>query len=255
MQLDLTPYEDKIAAYKNVAPSYLYKWQRCPRMFFYSRIAKEQDRGKVSDVLVFGNMVHYAMEEYFERRCDGHEAFCNTYHKMAEKYDPLMLAKNVEKARFAFEWCAWTVYKMITERKVIYLSEQMFKATTPQGNGISGRVDFTIYYPDEMKFFVIDFKGGFKVPDPEQLIFYKWWIKDRWPKTKEVRLVYLWFAKCQIHEATVTEEAEAKLDAEVGSMLADIHSGKFDPIKGNHCRWCGFKYLCPLFGGKNGRRG
>lgn len=244
--------ELKYKPYRAVAPSYLSMFERCPRQFRYARMDYFKSSSADSEVLVFGNFVHYAMEEYLNGGCDSNVAFIRTHcERILPRYDANLVAKVFERARRAYNWVVKEVDGILSSDRTEYISEMKYLAENPFGDSISGRMDLLVYFPDKNKIKVYDFKGTYRVPSDEQLIFYYWAAKHYWPKV-DVDLFYLWFTKRLYKKALVTDSVEASISKRIKAVMASVGRGEFPTKKGKHCSWCGHKARCPEFGGNDG---
>jgi len=86
------------------------------------------------------------------------------------------------------------------------------------------------------------------VPEDDQLVFYIWAVRDTWPNAKVVNASYIWFKERYFRQALIDDAMELRMRHRVWNMLDSVNKGKFEPVKGKHCSYCGFKRLCPLFG-------
>jgi len=241
----------KHKSYKAVAPTYLIMYERCPFQFKCARVDRVESDSEDSEILVFGNFVHYAMELYLAGGVSANDAFVRTHcERILTRYDPLLVAKAFDKAKRAYDWTVKQVTIILDSDETVYLSEMMFNCKNRFGVGISGRLDLGVYFPAKNVFKVYDFKGTYKVPSDDQLIFYYWGVKDKWPSV-DVDLFYLWFTKRLYKKAMVNEAVEFALNERIVSMLSSVQAGDFPARKGKHCSWCGFKKYCPLFGGSH----
>ncbi|MFL5798241.1 MAG: ATP-dependent helicase [Actinomycetota bacterium] len=113
---------------------------------------------------------------------------------------------------------------------------------------LSGRID-AIYGVPEGAWEVVDYKTG-RRPDPGdpltrlQLDVYALACTTVWSKRPEdLRLVYL-YLRTGDEDSWPAEDPDATR-ARVASSLAGMAAGGFDPVPGDHCRWCDFQSFCP----------
>ena len=113
---------------------------------------------------------------------------------------------------------------------------------------LSGRID-AIYGTPEGAWEVVDYKTG-RRPDPGdpltrlQLDVYALACTTVWGRRPEdLRLVYL-YLRTGDEDSWPAEDPDATR-ARVAASLAGMAAGGFDPVPGEHCRWCDFQSFCP----------
>jgi len=245
--------KQKRKPFNAVAPTYLAMYERCPRQFRYARLDGEEDRSVETEPQVFGNFVHYAMDFYLGQRMEVHAAFLRAYQeRMIVEHTAALVGRVLAKARKAFEWTAAQMYRAITkEPNTIYIPEFYYTGQGLEGEPISGRIDLLVFFPSTRSFHVYDYKGGRRIPDADQLVFYKWGVQHYWPSAKQVGASFVWFWKEYIKTVRFTESLERHVSERIKKMLAGVAAEQFPTDKGTHCRWCGFRHLCPEFGGRD----
>ncbi|MFM8999682.1 MAG: ATP-dependent DNA helicase [Actinomycetota bacterium] len=112
---------------------------------------------------------------------------------------------------------------------------------------VSGRIDAIFGAPDGA-WEVVDWKTG-KRPDADdptarmQLDLYALACIDVWRKRPEdltLTYVYLRTGEAVTHPVEDATAIRARVEAE----LAQIETGRFDPVVGPQCRWCDFRTFC-----------
>ncbi|NQS88974.1 PD-(D/E)XK nuclease family protein [Patescibacteria group bacterium] len=117
--------------------------------------------------------------------------------------------------------------------------------------GILDRLDWN----DKTDMFEIhDYKATNKLMTQEeadndpQLGLYHVALKEKWPDTKEVKLVWhsLLFNKELV--STRTEQQLIELQAKIAEKVQEIEScDVFTPLKTALCNWCDFQNICPMW--------
>ncbi len=117
-----------------------------------------------------------------------------------------------------------------------------------EGHVLSGRID-AIYGDPNGAWEVVDYKTG-RRPDPGdpltrlQLDVYALACTTVWGKAADdLTLVYLYLGEGA--EDAWPAEDPAVTRTRVAETLAGMAAGEFDPIPGDHCRWCDFRAFCP----------
>jgi DNA helicase-2/ATP-dependent DNA helicase PcrA len=117
-----------------------------------------------------------------------------------------------------------------------------------EGHVLSGRID-AIYGEPDGEWEIVDYKTG-KRPDPGdpltrlQLDVYALACTTVWNKRpEELSLVYLYLGQ-GVEDSWPAEDPSATR-ARVASALNGMAEGEFDPVPGEHCRWCDFRAFCP----------
>src|SRR5699024_7570496 len=135
--------------------------------------------------------------------------------------------------------------------------EEFVEATLPNGVPVRGFID-RVDVAANGQVRVVDYKTG-KKPPPRfaaqalfQMKFYAlvyWRLHDLIPA--QLRLMYLKVADDLVLQPTPAELQYFERDLRElwDSILADIHSGDFQPKTSKLCDWCSFQELCPAFGG------
>jgi hypothetical protein len=209
-------------------------YELCPLKFKLVRLDKEDDVSGISEVLVYGNYVHYANETWLKERIDPGAAFAKTTERMLKEYPQNMVFSVLDKATKGFFWCVDEVLKMmhqIGKDSVVYLTEKYFKVDNGYGQQISGKADLIIYDPANKVAKVIDFKGGNKAPNKAQLVFYDWYVRNKWPGV-QVEAMFMWFSKKRIITEIITEQYRSTVARRVQDMFIGIDGGKYEPCPG-----------------------
>jgi len=102
-----------------------------------------------------------------------------------------------------------------------------------------------------------DYKTGSWVPnqrkldEDRQLALYQIGVAAEYGSGEPIRLVWHYLAKDRICSSTRTPEELENLKADVIALIDEIRGTREFPAKKNAlCDWCGYKSLCPAFGGK-----
>jgi ATP-dependent DNA helicase UvrD/PcrA len=115
------------------------------------------------------------------------------------------------------------------------------------GHVLRGRID-AIYGEPDGAWEVVDYKTG-RRPDPGdpltrlQLDVYALACTTVWGKRPEdLRLVYLYLGE-GAEDSWPSDDPEV-IRARLASSLSGMADGEFDPVPGDHCRWCDFLAFC-----------
>ncbi len=130
--------------------------------------------------------------------------------------------------------------------KVPLFAERAFLLNV-DGHVLRGRID-AIYGEPDGAWEVVDYKTG-RRPDPGdpltrlQLDVYALACTTVWGKRpQDLRLVYLYLGEGA--EDTWPADDPDTIRTRLASPLSGMAAGEFDPVPGDHCRWCDFLAFC-----------
>ncbi|TYR16141.1 RecB family exonuclease [Corynebacterium urealyticum] len=248
-----------------LSPSRAGDYQQCPLLYRFRSIDKLPEPKTIAQVK--GTLVHAVLEELHalprEERIypAAVKMLKPAWAKMVEKdpdlnelvpedqlYDFLVDARALVKGYFQME---------NPQGFDAHEVEEFVEATLPNGVPVRGFID-RVDVAANGQVRVVDYKTG-KKPPPRfaaqalfQMKFYAlvyWRLYDLIPA--QLRLMYLKVADDLVLQPTPAELQYFERDLRElwDSILADIHSGDFQPKTSKLCDWCAFQELCPAFGG------
>jgi DNA helicase-2/ATP-dependent DNA helicase PcrA len=218
-----------------IAVSGVVDYARCPKRFYWSYVRPlPRFSGPAARI---GTEIH----RWIERRSSGQ----TTLIDLDEPPDltPEELAGEpgrMERLRQAFTDSRFA-------GKVPLFAERAFLLNV-DGHVLRGRIDAIYGEPDGV-WEVVDYKTG-RRPDPGdpltrlQLDVYALACTTVWRKRPEdLRLVYLYLGE-GAEDSWPADDSDV-IRERLAASLAGIATGEFDPVPGDHCRWCDFRAFCP----------
>ena len=130
----------------------------------------------------------------------------------------------------------------------VLATEQQFRVTIGSVT-VTGRIDRIDLCADGVVQ-VVDYKTGKAKDEKEadkslQLSIYALAVPKIDPQLTPGRLVFYNLVTNAGVETRRTPEALQKVEGKVRDVAAAVRAGNFEPKPGFHCRWCGYKDLCP----------
>jgi DNA helicase-2/ATP-dependent DNA helicase PcrA len=218
-----------------IAVSGVVDYARCPKRFYWSYVRPlPRFSGPAARI---GTEIH----RWIERRSSGQ----TTLIDLDESPDltPEELAGEpgrMERLRQAFMGSRFA-------GRVPLFAERAFLLHV-DGHVLRGRID-AIYGDPDGAWEIVDYKTG-RRPDPGdpltrlQLDVYALACTTVWGKRPEdLRLVYLYLGE-GAEDSWPADDPET-IRTRLASSLAGMAAGEFDPVPGEHCRWCDFRAFCP----------
>lgn len=248
------------------SPSKLSTYKECPRRYRFRYIDKVP-RSEQSIEAFMGTCVHAALEELYRALM---HAKTLTLKETLEAFDRAWREGDpgkiiIRDAKYSFDdWkalgkeCVGTYYhanEPFDQNKTVDVEKRIGFSLPVAGESyrIEGFVDRLALAPDGA-FEIHDYKTSRTLPTQEQkdadwqLPIYEIAVRDAWPETKDVRLVwhFVRFGK-QIRSSRSPEELQG-LKEEIGRTIEAIkHDHEFIPRQSALCDWCEYRSLCPLF--------
>lgn len=245
---------------ESYSPSKLSCYENCPRQYRFRYIDKIK-RATQSMEAFLGTCVHTAFEKLYEDMAHGRRlsldetlaAYEDAWQEgfndgiTVRKYQP-------EDWRKLGRECV-TLYfeanKPFDRDRTVAVER---KVGFPLGDfKVEGYVDRLALAKDGA-FEIHDYKTAGTLPTQadkdadRQLALYELAVRELWPDTKEVRLVWHYVRHGKTIVSTRTAEQREALRAEVHALVETIrHDHVHEPKKTALCDWCDYRDLCPLF--------
>lgn len=250
---------------KTYSPSKLACYKQCPRKYQYRYIDKIKRSGQTMEAFL-GTCVHGAFEGLYEALMHGKRW---TLEETLAEYDRVWKEGWSAEIRVrpgfgAEDWKALGADCV----KAYYESHQPFEAdrtvAVERKVGFELEVDGHKYriegYVDRLAlgrdgaFEVHDYKTAKTLPtqadvdEDVQLAVYDIAVRDAWPDTKDVRLIWHYVRHGKSLISSRTAEQREALKRELGKIIDEIkHDREFPPVETALCAWCEYRDLCPLF--------
>lgn len=250
---------------KTFSPSKLDCYKQCPRKYRFRYVDKIKREGQTMEAFL-GTCVHGAFEALYEGLMHGKRL---TLEETLAEYEKLWGEGWNEKIRVrpGFTVDDWKALGLDCVR-FYYDANQPFEANRTvavekkvgfelvvegQPYRIEGYVDRLALGRDGA-FEVHDYKTAKTLPtqadvdEDVQLAVYDLAVRDAWPDTKDVRLIWHYVRHGKTLVSSRTAEQREALKKALGELIDDIkHDREFPPVETPLCGWCEYRDLCPLF--------
>ncbi|HIE65371.1 MAG TPA: PD-(D/E)XK nuclease family protein [Nitrospiria bacterium] len=247
------------------SPSRLESYRQCPQKFKYTYIDKIPS--EIEGVEAFmGSRVHESLEKLYT-----HLRFCKllSLEELLEDYRQIWELKWHDEIRIVRAEMVPDDYLALGEKCIIDYYQRYHPFDQSRTLGIEHPVKFSLddagqymiqgfidrlSQPKDGVIWIHDYKTkGFfptqkELDEDRQLAFYQLAIKELWPETKKVELIwhYLIFDK-EIRSRRSPEELE-ELRQETIALIQEIEGAAlYPPRQSGLCNWCEFQKICPLF--------
>lgn len=250
---------------KTFSPSKLDCYKQCPRKYRYRYVDKIKREGQSMEAFL-GTCVHGAFEALYESLMHGKRL---TLEETLAEYERLWAEGFNEKIKVrpgfsAADWkalgrdCVTYYYegnKPFEANRTVAVEKKVGFALEVDGQTyrIEGYVDRLALGKDGA-FEVHDYKTAKTLPTQEdvdedvQLAVYDLAVRDAWPDTKDVRLIWHYVRHGKSLTSSRTADQRNALMRELGSLIDKIkHDREFPPVETPLCGWCEYRDLCPLF--------
>lgn len=250
---------------KTFSPSKLDCYRECPRRYRFRYVDKiKRDTQTVEAFL--GTCVHGAFEGLYEALMHGkrwtlEETFAEYERLWAEGWKPEIRVRpgfSEKDWRQVGRDCVKSYYEshapfekdktVAVERKVGFDLEVDGKTYR-----IEGYVDRLALGKDGA-FEVHDYKTAKTLPtqadvdEDVQLAVYDLAVRDAWPDTKDVRLIWHYVRHGKSLTSSRTAEQRQALKKALGDVIDEIkRDHEFPPKESALCAWCEYRDICPLF--------
>lgn len=250
---------------KTFSPSKLDCYRQCPRKYKYRYVDKiKRDTRSVEAFL--GTCVHGGFEGLYEALMHGRRW---TLEETLAEYERLWTEgwSDAVRVRPGFAVQDWKALGVDCIR-AYYGAHAPFEAertvAVERKVGFTLDVDGQVYriegYVDRLAlgkdgaFEVHDYKTAKTLPtqadvdDDVQLAVYDLAVRDAWPDTKEVRLIWHFVRHGKSLVSSRTDAQRLALKQDLGALIDQIKRDReFAPKETALCAWCEYRDLCPLF--------
>ncbi len=245
--------------------SRLETYRQCPQKFKFTYIDGIKTPSEGIEAFM-GSRVHEALEKLYTDLKFFREV---TLESLLDYYRQIWDKEWHEEIRIVREELTPENYLAMGEKCIVDYFNRYFPFDQNRTLGIEYRVEFNldkagkhsllgfvdrISRPKDKVIWIHDYKAKGFLPtqqdldEDRQLPFYQMAVKELWPDTEEVELVwhYLLFDQ-EIHSRRTDEELEA-LRQETIDLIEEIESATAFPThKSGLCTWCEHQPICPQF--------
>ncbi len=244
--------------------SQLSTYEGCPLR--YKLCYRDRIKREVEGVEAFlGNVVHQTLQNCYEDVRHGkldsltdllacydstwgkgwHEGIVITRKNMAQEHYRALGRKMVE--------AYYRRYAPFSE-DITISTEMQLSFALDAGNKyrLRGYIDRLSRSPDDV-FTIHDYKTSAHLPAQEeadndrQLGLYHIGVQKRWPKVKDIRLIWHYLAFDQELVSARSTEALASLADSTSRLIDEIEAAReFPPRESGLCEWCEYPDLCPV---------
>ncbi len=248
------------------SPSRLSSFLHCPLKYKLAYIDK-MDRMEETIEAFLGSRVHEALEELYKKQKMGKiltlEDLLSFYKKQWEKrfVDNLRIirkefsAEDYKNKGIEYLTNYYKKHYPFNDGKTIALEKTISFSFEKNGKKyeLFGIIDRLAKKEDMIE--IHDYKTSMTLPTKEdinqdkQLSIYNIGIKDKYPNTNKVKLIWHYLA---FNEDIETERTEKELEeiknhiAETIDKIESMEPEEFKPKPSELCQWCEFAHLCPL---------
>jgi RecB family exonuclease len=242
---------------RRLSPSALAAYVTCPRKLWFSHIAREQRREEVSAPLIIGNAVHAALDRFFglPDRFRDLERLHVCLRAVWRRHAPLgTFATSDDEAEVGKAALALLdrFYGSFDSRAVPLSRERWLSTRLGNGVEVFTRADRI----DESKggIDIVDYKTGRHQLDSADLprepavqaLAVAGSVEYRRP-VRRVRYLYIASGE-EARWEPEDEDIDAARERLVKATNEIIADREFEPLPGEHCRFCAFVHLCPAAG-------
>mgnify|MGYP003639150873 FL=1 len=237
---------------KGFSPSKLNVFDECPAKFRYKYVhylPEEYNKSLSRDALQFGSYIHKILEDGVDATSE--EELFEHAKRLRETYHFKSRDKDVEK-------CIKNFFKFNAALEETVSTEMKFKITVREDLELNGIIDRVVKSPNG-RYLVIDYKTSKREKtkrelynDPQLMIY-----TAAMAKMFEVKVTDIIVA--HYYPITGNLVTVKYLPQHVNGFLKRVDAkkwiirkkkeGEFKPRRNQYCDWCGYKELCPLFGG------
>jgi putative RecB family exonuclease len=237
---------------KGFSPSKLNVFDECQQKYRYKYIhylPEEYNEGLSTEALQYGSYIHKVLEDGFEATSE--DELWEHAHRLRESYQFTGREKDTEK-------CIKNFFKFNSKLTDTVSTEMKFKVDVLKDLEVNGIID-RVVLGGTGNLLVIDYKTSKREKsrrelynDPQLMIY-----------TAAIAKLY----KCNIKDITVAHYYPITghlvsiqyMPSHIASFLKRLDEKKwairkkkvndFKPRINRFCDWCGYKNLCPLYGG------
>ena len=233
----------------SLSASAIENYETCPLKFKLSRDWRIPEEPHAP--MQYGAAMHLALRHYddatrFHRPVSAEEIV----QVFRDEFAKAVIRDDYQRELYETQGCQqlqdFVAAAASNPREVLH-TEQEFDIEV-SGTKIRGRIDRIDRLPDGTVR-IVDYKTGKPKSDKDaekslQLSIYAMAAKQKWDYTPSV-LALQNLADGSLGVTQRTSAQLAKATEQVREAAENIAAGKFEPERGFHCNWCGFRSLCP----------
>ena len=222
----------------------------------FSKIDLYSSTTRLAAPLRFGSDIHKVLEEFYRRIKDGEKLSLDDLYRIYLKYWTTggYLDKMQEAAyqKSGFKILGEFYHKNKNSLKPpLYIEEEFLLKIS--GHGIKGYIDRIDLLADGTVE-VVDYKTGkpkdrFSAQNSIQLDIYALACREVF-SLKPSLLSFYYLTTNEKVSIERSEEELVKTKILVDEVIEKIKKGFFEPKVAHHCKWCGYRILCPAFNQK-----
>ena len=237
---------------KGFSPSKLNVFDECQQKYRYKYVhylPEEYNDNLSTEALQYGSYIHKVLEDGFEAQTE--DELWEHAHRLRESYQFEGREADTEK-------CIKNFFKFNSKLTHTVSTEMKFKVDVLDDLEVNGIID-RVVLGDTGKLLVIDYKTSKRektkrelYQDPQLMIYTAAIAKLYEVKIKDVTVAH--YYPITGHLVTVSY-----MPSHIASFLKRLDEKKwairkkkaedFKPRVNRFCDWCGYKNLCPMFGG------
>jgi putative RecB family exonuclease len=243
-------------------------YENCPYKYKLQYIDKIKPDIPTTIEAFMGNIVHETLEKLYKEKelknLIDKQSLIRFYKDLWDKNytkdilivkaDQGLTAKDYKRKGESFVSNYYERMAPFEEMTILGLETEN-KLTLSDGNQWHVRID-KLGKDDEGNYFVCDYKTNSRMKNQKdadedrQLALYSIWVKDNFKDVKSVKLIWHMLAFNTDATSERTDEELTNLHEEVVEKIKEIETtNKFPTKVTGLCNYCGFKSICPKFGG------
>lgn len=241
-------------------------FETCPLKFKFRYIEKIETPIEETVEAFVGSLVHETLEKLYNdlhyEKLDPLDELLSFYHAAWQKqWNPgIKIARLDLTEQNYFDYGAKCVrnyyerYRPFDQSQTLATELQLhFSLGDGEGYKLTGFVDRAARRADGT-YEIHDYKTGRTLPSQQkldqdrQLALYQIGIRQRWPEAERVDLLWHYVGHDTTLRSTRTPDQLEALRASTIAQIQGMEAEKdFPPHKGDHCEWCEYQPVCPLW--------